>query len=154
MFPHVTPHWCTWLRDRLLHRVKVRLYGEFVAYLRAQHAALYSLFLTHGKKWIVEQERSPNHQGGWAFSSSQLREFWSDLEAGTNVLSSYQHSRFFEWSRGSTLIYWRWYPTLRRIARDGFPPCFDPPLPSHHKPTRKAKADVYEIFFEKVVKFI
>ena len=64
VFPHVTPKWCDWLRDRLLARQKVQLYSEFVSYLRSRHAALYSVFLTKGRAWIVHQQASNSHQGG------------------------------------------------------------------------------------------
>lgn len=43
---------------------------------------------------------------------------------------------------------------LRRIARDGFPPSFDPPLPSRRKKSSKAKPEVYPKLLEKVVEFL
>ena len=62
-------------------------------------------------------------------------------------------STFLEWKRGSTLIFWRWHPSLHSIARDGFPPCFDLPLPSHRIPARKANSEAYPKILEKVIKF-
>ena len=80
--------------------------------------------------------------------------FYKDWSAGIQVLSSYLNSSFFSWDRGSRLIFWRWHPLARQIARNGFDPFLSGPNPQYFRRPHPFPDPERRLFFAKVKKFI
>ena len=137
------------LRRLLLTRTFRRMYNEFFSYLRYKH--------DNWKYLLLESQRlnrggDDNHN--FSPPTSAVLEFRRDWLAGLHVLSTYLHSSYFGWDRGSTLIFWRWPPSLRHIARDGFKPFQWGNLPSYLRKPRPLALEQRSLFFSKVRKFI
>ena len=147
---------------RLLLRISFRrLYLEFRRYLR----------LHYGSNWfsLLQVSRRHNREGqvggasgsnvssstsGSIFSSFTIHSFLCDWSAGCHALTTYLHSDFFTWHRGSTLIFWRWDKSLIPIARDGFEPYQWGHLPRYFRRPIALPPGDQVLFFNKVKKFI
>ena len=93
--------------------------------------------------------------GGVTFSPPEsVFEFRRDWLTGLHVLSTYLHSSYFGWDRGSALIFTRWPPSLRHVARDGYKPFQWGGLPSYLRKPRPLPVEQRPLFFSKVRKFI
>lgn len=101
------------LRRLLLTYTFRKMYKEFLGYLQYKHA--------NWKFLLLESQRL--NRGGATFSPPEsVFEFRRDWLTGLHVLSTYLHSSYFGWDRGSALIFTRWPPSLRHVARDGYKP--------------------------------
>jgi hypothetical protein len=71
-----------------------------------------------------------------------LKELLHDVDLGLDVLYTARHSDWFNWSSGSTLIFWHWPKGFQRTcAKNGMPPWVHATLPRHKRPAKKPKAE-------------
>ena len=76
----------------------------------------------------------------------------STPHAGTQALHSYHQSSYFSWEGGSTLLFWRWHPSLRHIAKNGFKTFIVSDLPTNRNRARKPKLEVRSKISDKIIK--
>ena len=77
--------------------------------------------------------------------------FHADLKAGRRVLRTYANSSFMTWDGGSSLIFWRWPPDSRVLARDGMVPYFIGSLPCNMRAPKRMKEADTEKLVEKIL---
>ena len=77
-----------------------------------------------------------------------------DIKSGTKIFFNFSQSTYFGWEGGSSLIFWRWHPNLKHVAKYGFPPLITSTLPRSKKTARRPMAGIYKKIVEKVVKSI
>ena len=82
----------TLLRNTLLNYNKRRLVKSFSAYLKQQY----------GTKWNEKVSKN-----------KKLRR---DLSVGRDVLKRYGKCNWWDWVEGSTLVFWRWHPSVQKFA--------------------------------------
>jgi hypothetical protein len=98
------------IRVRLLARWRLNITRGFLAYLRTRYGP-------HGKPLEEPQ--------------------YSDIVADRSCLTHAAGATWWEWERGSTLMFWRWPAELHSAAKDGLPIWVKGPLPSYKQPQRK-----------------
>jgi hypothetical protein len=132
IFPH-SQRAIDWLRTRLLLKSGRRLYLEFVHYLSSTYGCSWSMQLTHGRS-LLSKGLSQSHSGGYTFFQS----LHLDALVGADCIQKYFNSTWWQWTRGSTLFFWRWgiHSTL---ARDGHLPHIKGPLPHYLTPAKRPK---------------
>jgi len=81
-------------------------------------------------------------------------ELIEDIGLGIKTLSTYFRSSFFEWTNGSSLLFWNWPRELQTVAKFGFDPFIIGPLPTHKQRASTFKSPMYEKILSKVVKAI
>jgi hypothetical protein len=83
-------------------------------------------------------------------ATSPNTELLRDANVGASVLEKVCHTTWWEWSRGSTLIFWRWPAgEQRRGARDGMEAYFHSEPPSFHERVKQPKQDAFELLLPK-----
>ena len=89
------------LRSFLLRIYRKRLTKSLLLYLRSSFHS----------KWTNYVNGSRTHMKGGDLDKS--------IRAGKDVIAKIAHSSWFEWLKGSSLIFWKWHD-FRNEARDGF----------------------------------
>ena len=73
-----------------------------------------------------------------------------DANVGASVLTKVCHTTWWEWSRGSTLIFWRWPAgEQQRKARDRMEAYFHSKPPLFHQQVPQPKQDAFELLLPK-----
>jgi len=151
------------LRSFLLRRQMQRLYLEFVSYLKINYGEIYVRYVALKSQLYGFYEQTggetsllySSHEAikvklkGTSFSSLQR-----DINFGMEALASYCGSTFFSWDRGSTLLFWRWHPNLRKTAQTGFKTDIASALPSNKRKARKPSNEIFLKLFSKILKGI
>jgi len=75
-----------------------------------------------------------------------------EITLGLKALSTYFRGSFFEWTNGSSLLFWNWTKELQKYAKLGFTPFIMDNLPNHTQRASKFKSPLYEKILSKVVK--
>ncbi len=98
------------IRERLLCRWRVNVLRSFLRYLRMQYS--------------VDCKNVAPHQ----------LQFQLDVKAGRECLWRVAEADWWDWRCGSRLFFWRWPPDQRKVARDGYEPYIEGPLPKYLRP--------------------
>jgi hypothetical protein len=78
-----------------------------------------------------------------------------DGDVGEDALSKLANSSWWNWDKGSTLLFWRWPKGEQQIAaRDGMDAYISGPLPNYQVRARPIKTAVYDLLLPKVKKII
>ena len=157
LYPTFTPSVLDKLRARVVRRQKYHLFLELCAFLRSRHSNTYAFFRMFGRRGLVSSRQgrsSDSILSTWVPSAPQWDKLLLDIDTGAQVLRSFSASSFFEWSAGSTLIFWRWHPDSIASARDGFPAQIYSPLPRHLRPASRPKQEVYDKVYSKFKRFL
>ena len=80
-------------------------------------------------------------------------EFMVDVIEGRQALINYAGSTFFDWKCGSRLLFWRWSPETRMLARNGQSTFRCGPLPVTKRRAQKPKALV-TLFYLKICQIL
>jgi len=163
------------LRSLVLRYQKRKLYLEFMRYIKSCHIHVYNDYLALRfslyKGLFFKQHAKGDNKflSKWSslFSKVDLiskQNFWKecnkprfaklrkDLLIGSQALTSYLGSNYFSWDSGSSLLFWRWSPELRNIAKSGFDVQISGILPSNKKRARIPAKTVYEKLYSKILK--
>jgi hypothetical protein len=71
-----------------------------------------------------------------------MLELEKDDDAGQDILDKAAEADWWNWSGGSTLVFWRWLAGLQRTcARDGMPPWIMGSLPKFKRRTKTPKPE-------------
>jgi hypothetical protein len=78
-----------------------------------------------------------------------------DADVGLDVVKKAAGADWWEWSAGSTLIFWRWPAGFQRsCARDGMPAWIQGPLPHYKQRSKKPKAEDAILLTPKFLKIL
>lgn len=147
LFPKATPHHLEVLRRFFFQWSIVRLYQEFISYLRTKYKQHYT-------RWLNGRVSRKKLLGGTSTSDKMLSSLCDEINSGTSALYHYVSASYSKWEAGSSLFFWRWHPDLREVARNSFPGMICGPLPTNKNPTRRPKQDVYDPFLLKILSFL
>lgn len=163
----------SFLRKLVLRRQRRLLYIEFQRYLSHRYGRIRDEYFSilydnygnvSGNQVRGESTTVYTYVDDSAYSSKKIKQnqkalralkFYHlrrDVRVGIKGLQSICESSFFNWDRGSTLLFWRWHPEIQRFARDGFPAQISRPLPNSFKKSRAPKAQDYPKILSKLVK--
>ena len=139
-FPHITflkhiqkPHLNVLREKLLLRRYRRNIYNDTISYIKEKH----------GHTWFSQYLRIIK-RGKRKIKPSLLL----DLEVARDCLWRSNEATWWEYTCGSTLLFWRWPVSARKYARDGYPIHIISPLPSYRKMQRW---DVDEIVNAKMI---
>jgi hypothetical protein len=161
------------LGTRLLARLQRRLYCEFRQYLKDSYGENWSaqlhrdrlrrrnVVLENRERLLrgVEGRKGGSRKGGQnrkrKKSGSNTQALTEDLvrdtQAGTDILYKICNSTWWNWTSGSTLIFWRWPKGEQRpAARDGMKAWAQGPLPHFTRRARPPKQDKFELILPKI----
>jgi hypothetical protein len=94
-------------------------------------------------------------KGGVKDDKSAANELAKDFLVGTALLKQWAENTWWQWTKGSTLIFWRWPNGMQReAARDGMAPYILGRLPTYQKASRAPKASVFELILPKMQKLL
>ena len=93
------------LRETLLRRAKSNVTRSFHRYLVTRY----------GKGWpkVVRKNNSVSQP------ENKAKALLQDLVAGRDAVRRFGSSTWWDWSAGSTLLFWRWHKDFQKRARDG-----------------------------------
>ena len=117
------------------------------------------------KKYLEASPPVDFNREGWSFEKTRKRKrtmididpdlgtevnesFSKDLTVGRAALEQYMNSSYMKWDGGSSLLFWRWSESSRKIARDGIPPYIFNPLPTNQPKTRPISAEHEKLVFQ------
>ena len=171
----------TSLRSLVMRYQKRKLFLEFCAYLHDTYGQVYEDYLEHyfllykglfifkRAEGVLFKESSALVRKS-AFDSQKslfsketilstlkrkrFSKLLQDIRYGTQALQSYLGSDYFSWNKGSTLLFWRWHPNLKQIAKTGFPAQISGILPSNKRRARIPSKEVYDKLYSKILKGI
>ena len=113
-------------RERAIMKWYYRnIYKSFRSYLNNE----YGEDFVHQHLQVIKFRKSSKRKR----SSEKLTQFKQDLVAGREILFRCCNSSFWEWKKGSRLIFWRWPKEFRREARDGSEVYIKDKLPNYTK---------------------
>jgi len=142
-----------------LRYVKRKLYLEFVQYLRVTYPILYAAWRTIRDVSYATRFSKEKHLGGElkVKTSTKLKAhnfapLIQDISHGINVLNSFSNSSFFGWESGSSLVFWRWHPHFRHIAKTGFPAQVSQQLPTNKRRSRTPSKLIHSKLWSKIEK--
>lgn len=141
------------MRKWILRRYKHRLLTEFCLYMRKTHGNSWSNDLV----WFRRQRKETlSGEGGVSVDRyAYFRELMLDAEAGIRVIRGIAGSSFWNWSAGSTLIFWRWGSlSMQKMARDGMESYIKTTLPKHKTPSRQPTEENHAKFVGKFRKIV
>lgn len=127
-------------RELLMIGWRRRCYLSFIRYLRG----------TYGEDWSersrgvqASNQGSPSARQFATGPKQEGRELVRDIERGTEVLTQIfggdgvrKGGSFWDWDAGSSLLFWRWPPEVRRDTRDGAKVYIKGKLPQYKAPQR------------------
>lgn len=139
VFPHVTAHLIRKFERAALNRWRRNLYRSFIRYLEHQYGTHWAQRLRRsreldrsakrdGAEWVspLPKRRKTGatrtiKKGGWPLAGAEMdQDLFTDVKKGMRVLSQAYASTWWEWTQGSSLVFWRWNgEDQRRSARDG-----------------------------------
>ena len=113
--------------DRLtrfaMRRWRSNVIRSFVAYLNVQYGQEWRSLLSRkrARDPVVHRETVSETGGGSSFAAeSTRRELIKDIQLGLPILGQVIQSSWWEWSSGSSLLFWRWNGTEQiKASRDG-----------------------------------
>ena len=115
-------------------------YKSFCSYLQRHY----------GKDWVSQLATLRQQRGKKGPHDFSLLK---DADAGYDVLSQVLQGEWWEWSMGSSLLFWRWStPFQIQCARDGMPIHVSGALPRNRKPQRPIAPDLKPLYVEKLDK--
>ena len=98
---------------------------SFTRYLVSQYGASWlGFYLSHRRMYRQHTSRKRKRDKGVVGDVVVRRKFENlrkDLKVGFEGLTRLAKSSWWEWSEGSTLLFWRWPIEIREAARDGLP---------------------------------
>jgi hypothetical protein len=152
------------LRQRLMCCLRIRLGREFRSFLREVHGSDWSVRLARCRAHSRRGRTRP-YRGGVKFIGplvghlSGPEEDWSELSrdviVGTRVLSQLAQADWWNYTEGSTLIFWRWPSGFQRsCARDGMPPWILGPMPRYKQKAKTPKSEDAVLLAPKFVKIL
>jgi hypothetical protein len=68
-----------------------------------------------------------------------------DVIEGRQALVNYLGGSFFQWDKGSRLLFWRWSVETKNLARAGHPTYVSGTLPNSEQTAKKPKPEVYPL---------
>ena len=143
-------------RGLLLRRLRRALSFEFRCYLADTHGADWAARLARVRSLCAQAySRESGGQKDVQDFLYSTKELQRDAEVGLDVLIKFANSDWFEWTQGSTLVFWRWpagYP--RRAARDGMYAWIQASLPRYDRKTRPPKPEDVQLLAPKFSKLI
>jgi hypothetical protein len=78
-----------------------------------------------------------------------------NADVGLDIIEKAVGSDWWEWTSGSTLIFWRWPEGFQRTcARDGMPAWIQGPLPNYKRRAKKPKAEDAILLAPKFLKIL
>ena len=119
IFPSMTDKQIDSLRSVVLSWSKQKFFREIKHFFKKYHSKDYFRYLRL-HQYNVGGSKKGQENSTEAFSPN----FLQDLEASRSVLTAYSNSTFFEWSKGSTLLFWRWPTPYRDMAMEGLRPYY------------------------------
>ena len=69
---------------------------------------------------------------------------------GIQALVNYLGGSFFQWDRGSQLLFWGWSYQTKKLARDGHPNYISGVLSTSKQTAKKLKPEVYPLLLKKL----
>jgi hypothetical protein len=83
--------------------------------------------------------------------TSPAIELLRDSTTGISVLSKICNSSWWDWSRGSTLAFWRWPKgEQRRASRDGMDPYIQSEPPAFKLRLKRPKQEAFDLLLPKI----
>ena len=184
LFPHLSVKFLDRFRTLLHRQRMRRMFLEFVRYMWRTYPVSYPGWLRAKSALCAGSTacppkrvrgRVPRQQGGSLVRSGiseslfdtlalaiaksnpnpvEMKEMRLDIKAGTQVLYQYCNATFWDWSYGSTLVFWRWPPDFRREARDGVRIHVSSPLPTNMNAPRRCPKHLQCQIWTKIRKFL
>lgn len=114
------------LRIISLIRYRGNTYRSFVAYMKRNYG------VCQYRKGLRIRTRTQDLKR--LFGEEMSKEWIQELKVGTQALEKVMRSSFWDWDRGSTLLFWRWPPEVRKEARDGVEIFVSGKLPRYRVP--------------------
>ena len=134
------------IRDGALVGVRRRTYLSFRTYLVTTYGKNWSYLLNAARAGKIARKRKlfgPN------LCEKVLASLLKDVEVGTEAIGRICNCSWWNWSTGSTLLFWRWPADIRMQARDGVTVFIQGKLPYYRK---KQRIDDTPGMAEKMVK--
>ncbi len=109
------------LRRWMMKRYRLNLMSSFKRYLRNRYGEdVMELWMN--RKTMMRNANADTRMKfgkGQRLSTSWWKELVRDMEAGSDAITRAVSSTWWDWSSGSTLLFWRWPKTQQREIRDG-----------------------------------
>ena len=158
VLPHLAPA-LPILRTCLMLRTAFMLFKEFCGFMTLQYGPNWSVELSLLRKQQVHDRvplaRKRTRGVEEAVSKYMDGELLRDAEVGCDVLSRFADSSWWQWTRGSTLIFWRWAEgDLRGYARDGMEVYVTAKLPLNQKPSRPPSTEKRPLILGKIMEVL
>jgi hypothetical protein len=142
------------LRMRLMALLRLRLGRELRAHLRLEYGTGWVARLALARKPSCGGRNRPNG-GGLKGSEKEEWNLKRDAAVGIDVLHKFASADWWNWTAGSTLIFWRWPAGFQReCARDGMPPWVLGSLPRYKRKAPIPKPEAAVLLAPKFLKII
>ena len=149
------------IRSFLLRCHFRRMFRNFLLYLRDTFKDKFVAFIRHrSESYYLRFKERLGGFGGFlplkAPSTStpyvECMAMRKQIMSAQQVFDNYFNSTYFEWNKGSSLIFWNWSNELQYVAQAGFTPFISGPMPNHRKRASTFKSPMHEKILSKVVK--
>lgn len=114
------------LREKFMMRIMLRSSTcSLGRYLKETYGKGWlAFYLDHRKSYLAKfsgnRKRKMEHIGD-VVESKRFYALAKDMKHGFEALVRLARSSWWEWTAGSTLLFWRWPREIREAARDGYP---------------------------------
>ena len=89
-------------------------------------------------------------QGGGSDSVSLIR----DVEKGCEVLFCFSEAYWWTWTKGSSLVFWRWPQDIQSFCKNSYHAWITSQLPKWPMPRKQVSKELYPLFLEKLGGFV
>jgi len=115
--------WDDWIWGAGLH-LEDRRQAFVSLYSQSPLDSMRSAFLRYWRRLVCQSFTCylrDTYGNRWKDMKSGHTDLQMDLHCGRDCLTKVATADWWEWRGGSTLLFWRWHPEFRTIARDGHP---------------------------------
>jgi hypothetical protein len=135
---------------RLIRQFRRKLVVSFGRFMRLEHGSDWPLRLDQHHRathlGVVSQPGCTRLQGGASKEEVEAeweqKEFLRNVTVGLDIINKALESDWWNWTPGSTLVFWRWPSGFQHTcACDGMPPWIQDSLPRHNRAAKTPKPE-------------
>ena len=158
VLPHLGPALVP-LRRGLMQLSAHMVFRDFSGFLQAQYGPTWPVTLARLRQEelrdVVPLNRKRTRGVEEELSLFRDSELLKDAEAGCDAVGRFADADWWNWKRGSSLLFWRWGESgMRRMARDGMQVFITAKLPNHQRPARPPKPEKRKMILDKILKVL